>query len=79
MPHLLKAKEILQTSGCWEGEIVVGFFVKRTPVTEHAPDLLEALKSLLEMPGAIVTDAEIIEHNRRRELARAAIAKAEGR
>lgn len=52
-------------------------FIMRA-VNSH-DDLLAALNGLLEMSSACTTDVEVIENVRRREVARAAIAKAEGK
>lgn len=42
-----------------------------------APDMLAALKALLEMPSACTTDDEVLENNKRREVAHVIVAKAE--
>ena len=44
-----------------------------------APELLEALKALLDMPAACYADIEVLENIRRREAALAVLAKAEGK
>ena len=51
---------------------------KYGPLIAAAPELLAALESLLELGCVVQSDAEIDEHKRRREIARAAVAKAKG-